>query len=214
VYVLHAHTEVELGDAWEAEWRIDHSNQTMTALTLVGMQGVINRYEPRIYLDWNEVRNGSGFWLSQIDPYVDIVDTHLSDRDAVAFLFQEYGALFTGAVVYDPDIPDTINVATMIAGLENRVMLSPQQLDWDGIPEFASVLDLRTLATEQGWNMTETGTYELYEWVYDTLWPRLDHRIIGIICPGPPTSWIPEGEYFPLGLAARDYIVALNLTAL
>jgi len=114
-------------------------------------------------------------------------------------------------------VPDTINLATMLAGLENRVILAPEQLNLPGIPAFDSVIDLRVLVEEEGWDTSEDGKYRLYQWVYDNLWPNLEHRIIGLISPGPPTSReIVESpdNFFPLGMAARDYIVSLRLSAL
>ncbi len=53
------------------------------------------------------------------------------------FLWQHFSPRFKGAVVYDPDVPDTINLATMLAGLEDRLMLAPEQLD---LPVIQSIL--------------------------------------------------------------------------
>lgn len=191
------------------------------ALTLVGMQGVINRNGPTVYLDWGMSQPGphgnvSRFWLSLLRQHIDVEYLDLDGLSAVNFLFQRYGSRFTGAVIYEPAVPDTINLATMLAGLENRMILAPEQLGLPGIPQFESVTDLRQLVKEQGWDITEDGKYRLYKWVYDNLWPRLEHRIIGVISPGPPTSREinSSGSFFPLGMAARDYIVALRLTAL
>jgi hypothetical protein len=219
VYVIRVPTDLEDGTkSWQPDWRIYHSNETMTALTIVGMQGVINRNGPKVYLNWEgfemgRAANFSQFWLTQLSQHIDTVKIGLEGLEAVNFLFQRYGSLFNGSVIYDPDVPDTINLATMLAGLENRVILAPQQLGLPGIPDFDSVTDLRTLVEEQGWNTTEEGKHKLYEWVYNNLWPQLEHRIIGVISPGPPTAYS-TSDYFPLCLAARDYLIALRLTAL
>lgn len=210
--------------AWQPEFRINASYETMMALTLVGMQGVINRNGASVYLNWIPsplwaTSGDPGFWIPILRRHVDTVYLELDGLSAVNFLFQRYGSRFEGAVIYDPAVPDTINLATMLAGLENRVILAPEQLELPGIPSFESVTDLRQLVQDQGWDATEEGKYELYQWVYDNLWPQLEHRIIGVISPGPPTSRDPlhpeEDDWrLPLGIAARDYIVALNLTAL
>ena len=80
----------------------------MMALTLVGMQGIINRYGPAVYLD-SEARgdkwNVSRFWLTQLRKHVEVVDLGLEDIDAVNFLLEQYGAYFEGIVIYDPDRP-------------------------------------------------------------------------------------------------------------
>jgi len=71
---------------------------------------------------------------------------------AFSYLYQNYASRFRGAVVYDPAVPDTINLATMIAGLEDRIILAPEQLGLPGMPSFSSVTDLRELVREQGWD--------------------------------------------------------------
>lgn len=212
------------GGGWSPNWRINASYETMMALTLVGMQGIINRNGPGLFLKWVPnplwtTSGNTGFWIPILRHHVDIVYLELDSLSAVNFLLRRYGALFEGAVIYDPLVPDTINLATMLAGLENRVILAPEQMGLPGIPRFENVTDLRQLVQGQGWDATERGKYQLYQWVYDNLWPRLEHRIIGVISPGPPTSRDPlhpeEDDWrLPLGMAARDYIVALRLTAL
>lgn len=206
--------------AWNPSFRINSSSDTMMALTLAGMQGIINRDGPVVYLNWisNAIdgENASNFWLQLVRQNVHVVnEENLSDLEDIQFLYQHYGAEFAGAVVYDPNIPDTINVATMIAGLENLTILAPEQLGEPGMPPFSSVVDLRQLAASQDWNNTAAGVYKLYLWVYDNLWPKLEHRMIAVISPGPPTSGpCGGGNFYPLGIAARDYLVALRIPAL
>ncbi len=206
-------------DASGAGWRINSSYDSMLALTLVGMQGVINRNGAWVYLDWEggASDNPGQHWLSLLRGSVQVVDLDLDGLSAVSFLYRRFATRFQGAVVYDPSVPDTINLATMYAGLENRVMLAPEQLGLSGMPHLANVSDLRSLAAQQGWDTSEDGKYRLYDWVYRNLWPRLEHRVVGVISPGPPTSREIAGVtgcYYPLGMASRDYLVALRLSAL
>jgi hypothetical protein len=221
IYAIHVRTELE--DWWRAassaDWRINQSYDTMMAFTLVGMQGIINRSNPGIYLEWEqpEVYNGSPhYYLEQLKGRADVVELDLDGLSAIRFLYRHYAPLFQGAVVYDPVVPDTLNLATMYAGLENRIILAPQQLDLSGIPKMESLLDLRTLVEQNGWNASIEAETRLYQWVYDNLWPRLEHRAIGIYSPGPPASrQVPGADNFlPFGIGARDYAVALNLPVL
>ena len=76
----------------------------------------------------------------------------------------------------------------MIAGLEDRMILAPDQLELPGIPDFGSVNDLRVMVLDQGWDASEEGQTEIYQWVYDNLWQNLEQRMIGLISPGPSTS--------------------------
>ena len=221
VYAIRVRTALE--DWWGAPsdpgWRINQSFDTLMALTLAGMQGLINRNGGSVYLDWEDAgkyNDTAHFWIPSLRDYADVVALDLDGLSAVNFLLRRYPARFKGAVIYDPEVPDTINLATILAGLEDRMILAPQQLGLSGIPEFESVVDLRVLAEENGWDATAEGQYQLYEWAYENLWPRLEHRIVGVISPGPPTSEqiVNATNYLPLGMAARDYIVALRLAAL
>lgn len=111
----------------------------MMALTLVGMQGVINRNEPRIYLDWieNERKNASRFWLSLLRQHISVEYLDLDGLAAINFLFQRYGSRFTGAVVYEPAVPDTINLATITLTATTPSRVEPENsrlifVGWSG----------------------------------------------------------------------------------
>jgi hypothetical protein len=82
--------------------------------------------------------------------------------------------------------------------------------------EFDCVADLQQLAHKKGWDATEEDQTEMYKWVFDNLWPLLDRRILGLASPGPPTSreMTGSGRYWPIELAARDYLVALKVPVL
>jgi len=202
----------------KSSWRFNQNEDAMLALTLVGMQGLINRGNPSIYLDWSiegPYGNESHAWLPVLHENVNLIELDLDGLSAIRFLYRRYSQYLKGAVIYDPAIADSVNLATMYAGLENRLILSPEQLDLPGIHKFSDVVDLRQLAQEQGWDSSAESKYRLYEWIYENLWPNLDHRIIGIISPGAPSSLcIPADSYLPPGLAARDYIISLQLSAL
>jgi hypothetical protein len=230
-----------IADWWStahAGWRINQSHNTTQAVSLVGMQGVINRSTPSVYLVWEDEgtnQDAAAFWLGPLGEQVDVLELDLEETSALHFLLRRYRDHFKGAVVYDPMLPDTLNLATMLAGLEDRVMLSPDQLALPGVADFLAekaartpnayslptldgqpaAVDLRALAAQLGWTMENR--IAQYQWVYDTLWPDLDPRGIGILSPGPPTSIHTPGPpllYDPLGLAARDYLVALKLPVL
>lgn len=236
-------------DARRPEWRADQSPQVMAALTLVHMQGVINRSDPAIYLDWQDagtLRGAARFWLTVLADRVPVQPVQAEGTAAVEHLWRQFSGRFRGAVVYDPAVPDTINLATMIAGLEDRLVLAPDQLELPaigailadlearcpaeanplGLPALAGrrcTADLRPLAAQQGWRepsgdpaLLSASRGRLYAWAHAQLWPRLERRAIGLISPGPPSSaWLQDARSFdPLGLAWRDYLVALRLPAL
>ncbi|MHB1179458.1 MAG: hypothetical protein ACYCZO_14140, partial [Daejeonella sp.] len=90
------------------------------------LQGIINRKSPVVYVvsaadkwpgHWLEVFSSEGKWLHgrQNQP--------LPDLDA---LFALAKGKVKGAVIWDPAVPASMNVATTIAGVEDGVVLSPE----------------------------------------------------------------------------------------
>ncbi|MFQ5822213.1 MAG: GxGYxYP domain-containing protein, partial [Candidatus Heimdallarchaeota archaeon] len=153
IFVIPVWTELwKHNVTWVADFRINQSCYTMMALTLVGMQGIINRSKPRIYLNFTRASN---LWIPNLEEHVDIVRLDFDHLSALNFLLERYGSRFTGAVIYDLEVPETINLATMIAGLEDRIILAPVQLQLPGIPDFTSVTEPRQLVQEQGWDTTQ-----------------------------------------------------------
>lgn len=213
VYVLRVATRMHISEfSWQSSFRIDNSYEDMMTLSLISMQGVINRHKPSVYIEWGGYEGS--LWRSEMAKHVDTVYLQLDGLTAINFLMRKFGDWFSGAVVYDPEVGETINLATMYAGLEDRVMLAPVQVSLPGMPSFNSSLDLRPMAAQHSWDTTEAGRLRLYQWVYDNLWPDIEKRILGVISPGPPTSGRVDNGYFPLSLAGRDYLIALKLSAL
>ena len=215
IYAFQVNTDLDDHKvSWVSGWRINSSYETMMALTLVGMQGIINRNKPRVYLDCNKYSDVSSYWIPYIKEEVDVIEIDLDHLSIFNFLYERYGSRFSGAVIYDPEVPETINIATMKAGLENLIILAPEQIGLPGIPEFDYVYDLRDLVQQNNWDTSDGSKLSIYQWVYDNLWQNLEKRILGTISPGPPTSQSIESGFFPLGLVQREYIVSLKLSAL
>lgn len=222
IYVFRVPLKITSHDhgAVQPEWRINQDYQVMLDLTLVGMQGIINRSRPRVYIEWYDPlwpgTDPEISWTPLLAEQVEIVRMDLDALSAISFLLRRYASFFAGSVVYDPEVPETINLATMFAGLEDRIILAPEQIDLPGIPDLSPVYDIRQLVQVQGWDTSEESNHRIYQWVYENLWPSLEHRIIGIVSPGPPTSREigNSGNYFQLDLTPRDYLIALKLPAL
>lgn len=127
-------------------------------LLLISLQGLVNRTRPEIYL-LNTAGEGAATWLGDIGVDHDApVDT--------ATLVARYRDRANGAVVYDPALPATINLATTIAGLDGFVVTSA------------------ALAAKYGFQVRQdlTGQFadELaaYSWAVQTLWPRTGQRMV------------------------------------
>lgn len=131
-------------------------------LALVCMQGIINRDEPIIYVNnssygrpmyWLEIMSKDKRWLDGRERKT------ITGLDAVRRLA---GKKLKGAVIWDPDVPASINVATTISGVEDAVALSPELAEkvlkkWD----LPVIKDLRGLFTGK-----ETGSKknDAYRW--------------------------------------------------
>lgn len=129
---------------------------------LASMQGIINRDEPILYINnegygrpeyWLDIMSKDGRWLEGRERKT------ITGLDAVHNLAS--GKL-KGAVIWDPDVPATINVATTIAGVEDAVIFSPSMADkylkkWN----LKVVKDLRGMFTGK-----ETGSKknDAYRW--------------------------------------------------
>ena len=99
------------------------------ALAAVSLQGLINRDGPRLYVMtkswarpqmWFDLLAGEGGWLHNRQRH------DLPDLTALVTLA---GKRLAGAVIWDPKVPATVNVATTIAGVEDGVVLSPDFAD-------------------------------------------------------------------------------------
>jgi hypothetical protein len=96
-------------------------------------------------------------------------------------LLAKYRRELKGVVVYDPLVPDSINVATTMAGLMSGVVVSPSLAE---VLE-AAPYKLPIIADLRG---RFSGRLDAYAWAFDNLWPRVTHRmLIGL----PPEVDIP-----------------------
>lgn len=108
------------------------------ALAVATVQGVINRTGPTLYVLPDEpaaagpvsIKRRPHYWLEILSRPGD----WLAGRQQVPVtglegLVKLAGPRLKGAVIWDPAVPATANVATTIAGVRDAVVLSPQQAD-------------------------------------------------------------------------------------
>ena len=161
-------------------------------LVLTTLQGLVNREKPRIYIIFTD-RDYK--WLELCSKELGIKVTPIT-VDEVIKKFAKYA---TGYIVYDPKVPDTVNLATTMAGIYNCVVVHPDDIPWIkkfGLKEF---YDFRGKFKDR---------LEAYLWAYKNLWPKCCHRLLATVSPGPPIC-----THNPMQVAGRDYVVALRLFA-
>ncbi len=113
-YTLHfdENSPEEVRAAW------DHNH------AVAALQGIVNKEEPNLYIFFVKNRNidvdrywwdkyrSEGEWLAKRDTIV--------HHDIVS-LFETYRSSLKGAVVYDPQVPATSNIASAIAGIDSLI---------------------------------------------------------------------------------------------
>jgi len=173
---------------------LDYADQ----LTAAGLQGLVNRLKPRLYLDWgryddvtsrttNEVFIEDDLWVEKYQEFLGY-----QDRENQAFYEEQYHLIFAaidslstainyfkphlnGLVIWDPENLDTVNLAIMLAGLEDLLILSPEQFDtWDSLG-----LELRHDLRGR-WE----DRLSLYRWVLKDLQPRCKPGFVACVEPG------------------------------
>jgi len=159
-------------------------------LPLTTLQGLVNREKPRIYIVFTK---NDQEWLNEIVKYTNIKVITSSLEDVM----KEFSNYAKGYIVYDPSLPDTVNLATTMAGINDCIVIHPDDENW--VKSFGIKLfkDLRGSFKSR---------YQVYLWAYENLWPNCSHRLLVPMSPGPPIC-----THNHMQIAMRDYAVALKL---
>ncbi|MGO4538063.1 GxGYxYP domain-containing protein [Paenibacillus sp. 2TAB19] len=152
--------ELDVADIYDAPGDIK--------LMLATLQGIVNRVEPRVYLLENK-EEGKFTWLNDLDVKYKV-------RDDYWQIVRTYAKEINGVIVYDPKIPDSVNVATTLAGLKGAVVASPdlaKKLQ-------AAPYNLKVLDDLQG---KFKDRLDAYTWQYENLWSQTTKRMIVGLSP-------------------------------
>jgi hypothetical protein len=160
---------------------IDVSSASGAEIDLfASLEGIVNRSQPRINCASTADREGKFTWLN-----LHHLPHHLINGYTAIL---KYRTNVTGLVVPDPDQPDTLNLATTIAGVKNELICDPNLVAaLTNAPYNLPVIDdLRGLFSNR---------YQVYNYLYSNYWSRCTHRLMAGMEPGL------HGEL-------RDYLVA------
>jgi putative glycoside hydrolase with GxGYxYP motif/GxGYxY motif-containing protein len=91
-------------------------------LSVTTMTGVINRQQSKVYLLAND---DAAFWLNEVFAQVPHDISDIEGNDVLDALLNSYRGYIQGLIVYDPNCVDSINVATMLAGQRDSIVVSP-----------------------------------------------------------------------------------------
>jgi hypothetical protein len=153
------------------------------AVLFSSLKGLINRTKPRI---WTAEGTGTDKfkWLADLG----LSYTEISDPWT---LFTKYHREIKGLVVYDDAQPDTINLASTIAGQRNALVVAPQSVAMlTAAPyNFPILVDLRGKFADK---------LSVYQYLYDNYWTGATHRVLVGLNP----TTLPG--------ALREYAIAVN----
>jgi hypothetical protein len=150
-------------------------------------QGLINRNEPRIWLDQGP---DSVDWLAVYKK--DGYDIPVEDESDFTSLFKRFAGELDGYIIYDPNMLHSLNVAQTWGGLENWMVITPE---------------MEPLAKSTGLTLKKDlrgqwpGRVPAYEWAFENLFPRCSKHMIANCCVDYPYS----GHY-----VNRDFFIANN----
>ncbi|WP_053373615.1 GxGYxYP domain-containing protein [Paenibacillus sp. FJAT-27812] len=137
-------------------------------ILMATLQGVVNRAEPRIYLLENK-EEGKFTWLNDLNVTYKV-------RDDYWQIVRTYKKEINGMIIYDPNVPDSVNVATTLAGLKGAVVASPELAK----KLQAEPYSLKVLDDLQG---KFKDRLDAYTWQYENLWSQTTHRMLVGLSP-------------------------------
>jgi GxGYxYP putative glycoside hydrolase C-terminal domain/GxGYxYP_N second domain/GxGYxYP third domain/GxGYxYP_N 1st domain len=114
-----------------------------TQLAITTMTGIINRQKPQVYLLSSA---DAAFWLQEVFAQIPQDVSPATGNTALDAMLNKYGSTIQGIIIYDPNFIDSINIATMLAGQHDGMVVSPAQASaLQGPPHQLPVIaDLRT----------------------------------------------------------------------
>ncbi|HEU0001151.1 MAG TPA: GxGYxYP domain-containing protein [Ktedonobacteraceae bacterium] len=143
-------------------------------LSVTTLAGLINRGQPRVYLLSNNDADSLFNALLAHVPHEHVNTGELGTLDA---MLQTYRDTVKGMVIYDPAMPDSVNVATTMAGLRGAIVVSPRQAaTLQQKPyQLPIVADLRTYHWKN--------RLQAYRWAEDNLLKEASKQVVAGLNP-------------------------------
>lgn len=129
------------------------------------LKGIVNMTQPRIFVyDGDAFAEGPFTWLQSLGlNWVEYSDNWT--------LITKYRDEINGLIVYDPAQIHTVNLATALARDKKAIIASPSLLSTLQSPPYnlPVLVDLRGQFTSK---------LQVYQTLFDTYWPTMDHRLL------------------------------------
>jgi hypothetical protein len=150
----------------KVDWVGVQQNSSSAEMYLfASLKGIVNKTQPRIFsYEGDAFAEGKYTWLQSLG----LNWTEPADNWS---LITKYRSALSGLIVYDPAQTHTINLATMLAKSRNALVVSPLLLSRLS----AAPYNLPVLVDLRG---QYTSKLQVYQALYNTYWPTLDHRLL------------------------------------
>ena len=136
-------------------------------LAILSLQGIVNRNGATIY-----TYNPGDKWILDFYKNEGYIKTSKLYNNPYTLL-RKYRKYIKGAVVYDPQKSYTVNLATNISGVENRIIISPEMVaQFTEATGNTNILDIRKLGFR---NKTEA-----FIWYRGNIYPRQNHKVLSV----------------------------------
>lgn len=150
-----------------------------TKLAATTLQGQVNSGElSEVFLI---IGHWDLFWRTQLAEQGHVAQSAEITLDKY---FEKYADRYDTVIVYDPAVPASVNVATMMASLQRAIVIAPGDIE-----RFGKGKKVEDLAGR--W----TTNAEAYYWALGELWPKMNH---GLLACYQPTD---------IGHHMRDYFI-------
>jgi hypothetical protein len=135
-------------------------------LPLTTLQGLVNRQQPQIFLLFDRFDE---LWLEWLRERGDVQEIRWVGTEQ---LYERFLPAVKGLVVTDPDLPGSVNIATMLAGIQGWLPVTPRLLPLFDLP---IAMDLRGR-----WKKN----IDAYRWFYSNYAGQMSDRVCACLDPG------------------------------
>jgi len=142
-----------------------------TRLFVLSLQGIVNRKEPRLYVLWESKRvepTASERWLEYYREKGWIKGYRIISIEEA---LEKYKRYLKGVVIYDSELPATINLAVSLAGVYDLVVAHP---------DFTPMLAKHGLEVKYDLRGKFRDRIEVHEWQLENVFPYCNKSLINL----------------------------------
>ncbi len=147
-------------------------------LSACSAAGLINRPQPRVYLITSDEDQ---FWLTTELGSIPQETSPSNGEGVLDGMLIPFRDAIQGMIIYDPNVPDTINIATTLAGQRNGIVVNlAQAQDLQQAYGLRTLMDLRSFQWSNG--------TQAYAWAIQNLLPTSTSRVVAGLNSNIPTG--------------------------